>query len=116
MKENNVIKEKSFAFSVRIVNLYKYLCDEKHEYIMSKQLMRSGTSIGANVYESSRAVSKNDFSNKLAISQKEADETLYWIELLHATDYIDEKQYSSIKNDCLELIKILMAISKTLSN
>lgn len=115
MKQENIVKDKSFAFAVRIVNLYKYLCEKKQEYIMSKQLMRSGTSIGANVYESGRAVSKKDFCNKLAISQKEADETLYWIELLFATEYIDEKQYSSIKNDCLELIKLLMSIVKTLS-
>ena len=112
---SNIIKEKSFEFAKRIVKLYNYLCAEKKEYIMSKQLMRSGTSIGANVFESGRAVSKKDFANKIAISQKEADESLYWIELLYATEYLDEKQYVSIKEDCIEIIKILMSISKTLS-
>ena len=112
---DNVIKQKSFDFAKRIVNLYNYLCNDKKEYIMSKQLMRSGTSIGANVFESGRAVSKKDFANKIAISQKEADESLYWIELLHETGYLDEKEYLSIKDDCIEIIKILMSISKTLS-
>lgn len=109
----NIIKIKSFNFAIRIVNLYNYLCDEKKEFVMSKQLLRSGTSIGANVFESDRAVSKKDFINKIGIAQKEADETLYWIELLHETDYIVNAEYKSIKNDCEELIKILMAISKT---
>ena len=111
-ERNNIIKDKSFAFAKRIVYLYKFLCEEKHEYIMSKQLLRSGTSIGANVFESGRAISKKDFINKISISQKEADETLYWIELLHETDYLSDNQYGSIKDDCLEIIKILMAISK----
>ena len=79
----NIIKIKSFGFAKRIVSFYKYLCNEKKEYVMSKQLLRSGTSIGANVFESDRAVSKKDFINKIGIAQKEADETLYWIELLH---------------------------------
>lgn len=114
-ERRNVIKEKSFEFAKRIVNLCKYLHATKHEFIMSKQLLRSGTSIGANVYESGRASSKKDFANKIAISQKEADETLYWIELLHATDYIDQTQYESIKADCIELIKILMSISKNVA-
>ena len=109
----NIIKVKSFNFAKRIVNLYNCLCNEKREFVMSKQLLRSGTSIGANVFESDRAVSKKDFINKIGIAQKEAEETLYWIELLHETDYIADVEYGSIKNDCEELIKILMAISKT---
>lgn len=109
----NIIKIKSFSFAKRIVNFYNYLCSEKKEYVISKQLLRSGTSIGANVFESDRAVSKKDFINKIGIAQKEADETLYWIELLHETGYIADAEYGSIKTDCEELIKILMAISKT---
>ena len=109
----NIIKIKSFGFAKRIVSFYKYLCNEKKEYVMSKQLLRSGTSIGANVFESDRAVSKKDFINKIGIAQKEADETLYWIELLHETGYIADAEYVSIKTDCEELIKIVMAISKT---
>ncbi len=109
----NIIKIKSFGFAKRIVSFYKYLCNENKEYVMSKQLLRSGTSIGANVFESDRAVSKKDFINKIGIAQKEADETLYWIELLHETGYIADAEYVSIKTDCEELIKILMAISKT---
>ena len=111
----NVIKVKSFNFAKRIVGLYNYLCNEKKEFVMSKQLLRSGTSIGANVFESDRAVSKKDFANKIGIAQKEADETLYWIELLYATDYLLETDYKSFKRDCEELIRILMAISKTSS-
>ena len=89
----NLIKEKSFRFAVRVVMLYKYLKNEKKEYILSKQLMRSGTSIGANVRESQNAESKADFIHKLAIAQKEADETLYWLELLKETDYIRIEEY-----------------------
>lgn len=114
-ERENVIRAKSFAFAKRIVNLYKFLSEEKKEYIMSKQLLRSGTSIGANVFESSRAISKKDFINKIAISQKEADETLYWIELLYETEYISNSQHESIKSDCTEIIKILMAIAKSAS-
>ena len=115
MKEENIIRDKTFNFAKRIVNMYKYLTNEKQEYILSKQLLRSGTSIGANVFESGRALSKKDFVNKISISQKEADETLYWIELLFETDYLDKQSYESIKNDCVEIIKILMSISKTSS-
>lgn len=111
MKEN-IIKEKSFKFAIRIVNLYKHLKEDKNEFIMSKQLMRSGTSIGANIAEADRAVSKKDFINKSAIALKEANESDYWIELLHKTDYLDNKQYESIKEDSVELIKILITIVK----
>ena len=111
MREN-IIKEKAFSFAIRIVNLYKYLCDDKKEFIMSKQLMRSGTSIGANISEADRAVSKKDFANKSAIALKEANESDYWIELLHKTNYLDDKEYNSLKNDIVELIKILITIVK----
>ena len=110
---NNVILEKSFDFSVRIVNLKKYLNSEKKEYIMAAQLMRSGTSIGANVTEADQAQSKADFISKISIANKEAHETRYWLRLLFKTEYIDDKQYTSIISDCQELIRILQAIIKT---
>ena len=111
----NIIKQKSFSFAIRIVRLNQFLCSEKKEFVISKQLLRSGTSIGANVFESGRAVSAKDFISKIGIAQKEADETLYWIELLYATDYLTYTQYISLKEDCEELIRILMAISKNMS-
>jgi four helix bundle protein len=113
--KDNIVKEKSFKFAIRIVNLYKILQEEKKEYIMSKQLMRAGTSVGANVYESTRAVSKKDFSNKIGIASKEASECEYWIELLFATNYLNEKEYKSIREDCGEINKLLITISKTVS-
>ncbi len=106
----NVIKEKSFRFAIRVVNLCKYLKNEKKEYILSKQLMRSGTSIGANVRESQNAESKADFIHKLAISQKEADETLYWLELLKETNYITDEEFNSLEADARELLKIIRSI------
>ena len=116
MAENNIIVEKSKAFAIRIINLYKYLKAEKSEYVLSKQLLRSGTSIGANVKEAVRAQSKADFNTKMHIAMKEASETEYWLELLEATDYITHTQAESMLKDCVELIKILMAITKTLKN
>lgn len=113
MKTNNIIVEKSKAFAIRIINLYKYLCEEKHEYILSKQLLRSGTSIGANVKEAIRGQSKDDFIHKLNISLKEASESEYWIELLFETDYITKQQFDSLIGDCRELIKLLTSIIKT---
>ena len=98
MKQENIILNKSFAFSVRIVNLYKYLCSEKKEYVLSKQLLRSGTSIGANVNEAQAAQSKNDFISKMSIASKEARETKYWIELLISTDYLKDKDEGIFKN------------------
>ena len=109
----NVIADKSMAFAVRIVNLYKYLRDNKSEYVLSKQLLRSGTSIGANVREAERAQSKADFNAKMHIAMKEASETEYWLELLEKTDYLTATQAKSILTDCVELIKILVAITKT---
>lgn len=102
------------AYAIRIVKLYNYLTEQKSEYVLSKQLLRSGTSIGANTRESKNAQSKNDFINKLNIALKEADETEYWLELLYKTDYLAEKEYWSIQNDTKEIIKILTSIIKKL--
>lgn len=112
MKESSIYN-KSFEFAVRIINLYKYLCKEKSEYVISKQLLRSGTSIGANVKEAKQASSKRDFLMKMNIALKEASETEYWLQLLKATKYIDEKYANSVINDCIELNKILASIVKT---
>ena len=114
MKEN-VIAEKSFNFAVRIVKLYKYLCNNKKEYVLSKQLLRSGTSIGANVSEALQGQSKRDFLMKMNISLKEASETKYWLRLLKATDYLSEKEQRSIYGDCVELEKLLTSIVRTTS-
>jgi four helix bundle protein len=112
----NVIQDKSRAFAIEIINCYKYLIEEQHEYILSKQLLRSGTSIGANTRESKNAQSKNDFLNKLSIALKEADETDYWLDLLHATNYIDDMKFETLANDCNEIIAILTSIIKTMRN
>ena len=112
MKEN-MIKDKSFAFAVRIVRLYKYLQDNKNEYVLSKQMLRSGTSIGAMVREAEHAETKNDFIHKIAIAQKEANETIYWLELLKETEYLTIAQFESIHENAIEVIKLLTSISKT---
>ena len=109
----SVAGKKSFDFAVRIVNLYKFLCDDKREYVLSKQLLRCGTSIGANVHEALQAQSKRDFLSKINIALKEANEALYWIELLYATEYIDGKQKDSIYSDCNEIVSILVSTVKT---
>jgi four helix bundle protein len=111
--ENNIIKEKSFKFAVKIVNLYKYLMEEKKEFVLSKQILRSGTSIGANVNEALQGQSKKDFLSKMNISLKECVETLYWIELLYETKYFDEETKQSIYTDCYELKRVLSSIVKT---
>ena len=115
VKTDNHIVVKSFDFSVRIVNLCKYLQAEKKEYILSKQLLRSGTSIGANVNESQAAQSTKDFIAKLSIASKEARETKYWIDLLTETDYLpkDHTKVKELQNQNMELIKILTSIIKT---
>ena len=115
-KQNNVIRDKSFEFSVRIVNLYKYLTTEKRETVLSKQVLRSGTSIGANVCEALQGFSTADFIAKLNISLKEAFETDYWLRLLHRTGYIEDKQFDSIVADCQELIRILTSMIKSTKN
>lgn len=113
MKTDNIIVDKSKAFALRIIRLYQYLKNEKSEYVLSKQLLRSGTSIGANVKEAIRGQSRADFYAKLNISLKEASETEYCLELLHESEYIEEKAFNSIYADCQELIKLLVAITKT---
>lgn len=110
---DSIIVEKSKAFAIRIVRLYQHLTVGKKEFVLSKQLLRSGTSIGANAREAVRGQSKADFYAKLHISLKEADETAYWLELLHETDYLTQAQFESIYSDCQELIKILVSILKT---
>ena len=113
MKDNNVIRDKSKRFAVRIIRFYKYLVDEKKENVISKQILRSGTSIGANVRESGRAQSNADFYSKLNIALKEADETAYWLEILYEAKIIEKKQYFSLYDECEELISILTSITKT---
>ena len=103
----NVIKNKSFAFAIRVVKLYQFLCDTKKEFVLSKQLLRSGTAVGALVREAQNAESAKDFIHKLAIAQKECDETFFWLELLHATKYLNEEMFLSISNDCTELLKMI---------
>ena len=111
--DDNAILEKSFAFAVRIVNLYKYLTNQKKEYVLSKQLLRCGTSVGANVTEAQRAQSKADFIAKMSIALKEAYEVDYWLRLLFATAYIEENAYKSLSEDSEELISLLISICKT---
>lgn len=112
-ERHNPVAEKSFQFAIRIVNLYRYLSSEKKEYVLSKQLLRSGTSIGANVAEAQEPQSQNDFIAKLYIALKEASETKYWLRLLSATNYLTEKESGSLLQDCTELEKLLTAIIKT---
>ena len=107
---SSIIKEKSFDFAVRIVKLYKYLVDKKSEYVLSKQMLRSGTAIGALVREALNAESTADFIHKLGIAQKEADETCYWLELLFETEYIDEKEFNSIHRDSQKVLKMIRSI------
>ena len=109
---NNIILEKTKAFAVRIINLYKILRYDNKEFVLSKQVLRSGTSIGANTREAMRGQSKADFYSKLNIALKEADETAYWLELLYETAFITKTQFDSIYNDCQELISLLVAITK----
>lgn len=109
---DNIIEKKSFSFAVRIVNLYKYLTKKK-EHILSKQILRSGTSIGANVAEAEQAQSTADFVSKMSIALKETAETKYWLRLLRETAYIADNEFQSIYNDCVEIEKILVSIIKS---
>lgn len=111
--KDNIVKTKSFDFAIRIVKLYQYLCTDKKEFILSKQLLRSGTSIGAMIREAEHAESKNDFIHKFSIAQKEANEVLYWLELLKATDYLNEKEFENINNDATSILKLITSILKT---
>jgi len=112
MREN-VLKEKSFRFAVRIVKLYVYLKKTQGEYIVSQQLIRSGTAVGALIREAEYAESRKDFIHKLSIGLKEANESEYWLDILIATDFITRKMYDSLKKDCVELLKLLTASIKT---
>jgi len=112
MKEN-IVKNKSFVFAIRVVRLYQYISDNKKEYVLSKQLLRSGTSIGAMVREAEHAESKPDFIHKMAIAQKEMNETLYWLELLKETDYLTSEQFENINKDAVEIIKLITSIVKS---
>lgn len=111
-----MIKAKTLDFAVRIVKFYKYLCDEKKEFVMSKQILRSGTSIGANVSESINAQTDPDYLTKMNIALKEADETQYWLELLYRSEYITEIEYKSLHDDIREIVAILVSIVKKLKN
>ena len=113
MNGDNAIKEKSKAFALRIIRIYQYLREQKHEFVLSKQLLRSGTSIGANIREAQRGQSKADFYSKMNIALKEADETSYWLELLFESEYIDKPAFESVYFDCEEIIKLLTSITKT---
>jgi four helix bundle protein len=116
MLKTNPVYKKSFNFAIRIVNLYKHLKNTKKENVLSKQLLRSGTSIGANVAEGIQAQTKNDFLSKMNIALKEANETSYWIDLLYATNYLTDKEHSSLNSDLSEILKLLISIVKTSKN
>ena len=109
----NIVRDKSFEFALRIIKLYKYLTDQKKEYVLSKQLLRSGTSIGAMVREAEQAESKADFIHKMSVALKEANESEYWIELLHKSDYLEDRGFESISSDIKEILKLLTSIIKT---
>lgn len=113
MAKNNIIKEKSFAFAVRVVNLYKYLKKNYNEFIISQQIVASGTSIGALIREAEHAESTKDFLHKLNIGLKEANESKYWLDLLYATEFLEKRMYDSLNADCEELLKLLIASVKT---
>ncbi|MCL2435583.1 MAG: four helix bundle protein [Lentimicrobiaceae bacterium] len=111
--KKGVLKEKSFKFAVRVVNLYKYLCEEKKEFILSKQVLRSGTSVGAMVREAEHSESIADFIHKMAIAQKEINETIYWLELMMETEYISTKEFENINTNAIEIIKMITSSIKT---
>ena len=113
MSADSLSLDKSKEFAIRIVRLYKYLCKDKHEYVMSKQLLRCGISIGANLSEAIYGVSRNDFLAKVYISLKECAETKYWLDILHETDHLSDNEFDSIDEDCTELIKLLTSTVKT---
>ena len=116
MKKDNVVLDKSFRFAIRIIRLYQHLKDTKKEFVLSKQMLRSGTSIGANVREGNNAESKADFIHKLGVAQKETDETMYWLELLKETDYLSSNEFDSIHQDANELLKMIRSIIITSKN
>jgi len=114
LDEAQTARYKSKRFATRIVRLYQYLCTEKKEYILSKQLLRSGTSIGANIAESECAITKKDFLAKIYIALKECMESAYWLELLYETEYLSEREFASLRDDCEELRKMLSSTTKTI--
>ena len=114
LTKDKTAKQKSKHFAVRIVRLYQYLCSEKKEFVLSKQILRSGTSNGANLAESECAITKKDFLSKIYIALKECNETLYWLDLLQETGYLNPDEYLSIKSDCEEIRKMLSSTTKTL--
>lgn len=112
MVKENIIKTKSFEFAIRVVKLYQHLQTERKEFVLSKQLLRSGTSVGAMVREAEHSESKQDFIHKLAIAQKEINETIYWLELMDATGFLNQKEFESINADAVEIIKLITTIIK----
>lgn len=112
MREN-IIKLKSFAFAVRVVKLYKFITTDRKEFVLSKQLLRSGTAVGVLVREAEHAETKKDFIHKMAIAQKEINETIYWLELLKETEYLKKDQFESINQDAVEIIKLITSIIKS---
>ena len=111
-QKQSILMDKSKAFALRIIKMYQYMCEEKKEFVLSKQVLRAGTSIGANIHEGFSAQSDADFISKLAISQKETSETLYWLELLHESSYLSDDLFISIYTDCEELMKLLTSSIK----
>jgi len=111
--KKNIVKEKSFKFAIRITKLYQYIQSEKKEYVLSKQLLRSGTSVGAMIREAEHSESKADFIHKMAIAQKEINESIYWLELLKETNYLSMEQFKSINVDAVEMIKLITSIIKS---
>lgn len=116
MEAEKTVAYKSKQFAIRTINLYKHLCEDNKEYVLSKQILRSDTSIGANIAESECAISKKDFLSKIYVAFKEANETLYWLDLLYETDYLTESEYNSMKSDCDEIKRILSSSTKTLAS
>ena len=112
-EKDNPLKDKSYAFAVRIVYMYKYLCDKKHEYVLSKQVLRSETSIGANIVEANGAISKDDFSAKMSIAYKEALETKYWLDLLKDSGFLESKGYDELYQEADEIFRMLFAVLKS---
>ena len=112
MREN-IVLEKAFAFALRTVKLYQYLCEEKHEYILSRQFLTAGTHIGKHIKEATAAESKNIFTQEMAIALRKASETEYWLELLHKAEFLSDKQFESMNSDRLEIFKMLVKIVKT---
>ncbi|WP_165024471.1 MULTISPECIES: four helix bundle protein [unclassified Dysgonomonas] len=112
----NIVKDKSYKFAIRIVRLYKFLTNDRNEFVLSKQLLRSGTAVGALVREAQNGESKADFIHKMGIAQKECDESIYWIELLKDTEYIKEYEFRTIHNDATEILKIIRSIILTSKN